>query len=219
MPDDQRTNAVQIDIVSDVVCPWCAVGYRQLERAMSQTGIAARLRWHPFELNPRMPREGQNLREHLIEKYGITAEQSAEARARLTRIGAELGFAFAYSDASRMVNTFAAHQLLDWAEDQGRQTPLKLALFAAYFTEGRDVSDREVLSEVAEAAGLNPDAAREVLETGSHAARVRQKQKFWTDAGIRSVPSMVFAGRYLLTGAQGEETYAEALRRSLIPAA
>lgn len=205
--------SVQIDIVSDVVCPWCIVGYKQVEQALARTGMAAYLRWHPFELNPDMAAAGENLREHLAGKYNVTAEQSAAARDRLTALGAGLGFTFRWDDDKRIVNTFGAHQLLDWAASSGLQHPLKLALLAAYFSEGLDVSDPEVLVSVAASVGLNGDAARTVLTTGSHAAAVRKKQAFWTGNGISGVPSMVFGGKYLLTGAQGIDTYAEVLRR------
>lgn len=219
MPDTAPHPAVRIDIVSDVVCPWCIVGYKQLEQALQATGVQADLHWHPFELNPDMPPQGENLRDHLIGKYAITPEQSVAARQQLTDLGASLGFDFAYSDDSRMVNTFRAHQLLDWAEGQGGQHSLKLALFKAYFSDGRDVSDIAVLTDTAAAAGLDPDAAGAVLASGTHAALVRRKQKVWIDNGIRSVPSMVFAGKYLLTGAQGGDTYARALTRCLEDAA
>ncbi len=210
---------VQIDVVSDVVCPWCIVGFRQLDAALKQEGVVANLRWHPFELNPMMGPEGQNLREHIMEKYGSSPEQSQQARARLTELGKDLGFTFNFDDDSRIYNTFAAHQLLDWAEGQGHQHPLKLALFDAYFTQQKDVSDIDVLIDVVEDAGLNPQGARQVLESGAHAASVREKQQFWTSRGISGVPSMVFGGKYLVTGAQGTDTYAQILQRCLSEAA
>ncbi len=210
---------VQVDIVSDVVCPWCIIGFRQLDLALQQLGILARLRWHPFELNPNMPPEGQNLREHIAEKYGSTPEQSQQARDRLTSLGAELGFSFNFNDESRIVNTFSAHQLLDWAEGQGRQHPLKLALFDACFTQQRDVSDIDVLMDAVGTVGLDPKAARVALKSGAHGAPVREKQQFWTSRGISGVPSMVFGGKYLLTGAQGTDTYAQVLQRCLAEAA
>lgn len=210
---------LQIDIVSDVVCPWCIIGFKQLEQAMGATGMGAYVRWHPFELNPQMPPEGQNLREHLAEKYGTTPEQSRTARQRLTDLGDSLGFTFNYSDDTRMVNTFAAHQLLDWAAEQNLQHPLKMALFAAFFTEGKDVSDHAVLAASAGAVGLDPAQARSVLESGSHAEQTRAKQRVWLERGISGVPAMVFAGKYLVTGAQGAEGYAEVLRRCAAEAA
>lgn len=219
MTETDTRPVVQIDIVSDVVCPWCIVGFRQLDQALQSQNVLARLRWHPFELNPNMPPEGQNLREHIIEKYGSTPEQSQQSRDRLVQIGAELGFQFNFEDDSRIVNTFAAHQLLDWAETQGRQHPLKMALFHAYFTEQQDVSDVNVLLNAVEAAGLDVQVARAALASGDHIAPVREKQQFWTSRGISGVPSMVFGGKYLLTGAQGAETYAQALQRCLTEAA
>lgn len=210
---------VQIDIVSDVVCPWCIVGFRQLDLALKQENALARLRWHPFELNPTMPPEGQNLREHIMEKYGTTAEQSQQTRDRLTQLGAELGFAFNFDDDSRIVNTFAAHQLLDWAETQGRQHPLKLALFQTYFTDQKDVSQIDALLDAVRAAGLDAELARSALESGAHVAAVRQKQEFWISRGVSGVPSMVFGGKYLVTGAQGTDSYAQILRRCLAEAA
>ncbi len=204
---------VQVDIVSDVMCPWCIIGFRQLEQALAATGTGAYVRWHPFELNPAMPPEGQNLREHIAEKYGATAEQSAENRRQMAALGESLGIDFRFSDDSRIVNTFAAHQLLDWAQAGGMQHPLKMALFYAHFTEGRDVSAVDVLVDVAESIGLDAQAARDVLENGSHAEETRARQQFWTSRGISGVPTMVFDGKYLLTGAQGAQAYAQMLQK------
>lgn len=214
MPQDtSETPPIQIDIVSDVMCPWCIIGFRQLEQALGATGIGAFIRWHPFELNPNMPPEGQNLREHIAEKYGATPEQSTQNRAQLLAIGSDLGINFTYSDSSRIVNTFAAHQLLDWAQEHNLQHPLKMALFNAHFTAGRDVSDADVLVEVAQSVGLDATDAREVLDSGSRATQTRARQQFWTERGISGVPGMVFEGKYLLTGAQGAENYAQMLHK------
>lgn len=204
---------VQVDIVSDVMCPWCIIGFRQLEQALGATGTGARIRWHPFELNPDMPSEGQNLTEHIMEKYGSTPEQSAENRNKMKTLGESLGITFNFSDDSRIVNSFAAHQLLDFALGQGLQHPLKLALFQAHFTDGKDVSDRETLLDVAAAVGLDRATAASVLETGALAPSVREKQQFWTSRGISGVPSMVFGGKYLVTGAQGAANYAQLLQK------
>lgn len=211
--ETQQTKPVQIDIISDVMCPWCIVGFRQLEQALGATGTAAFIRWHPFELNPAMPAQGQNLTEHIAEKYGASPEQSAQNRAQLQAIGSDLGIDFQFTKDSRIVNTFAAHQLLDWAQEAGLQHPLKLALFEAHFTQMRDVSRLDVLVEVAASVGLDTVAAREVLESGSHAADTRARQQFWTERGISGVPGIVFDGKYLLTGAQGAQTYAQMLHK------
>ena len=218
MPDS-TPDIAEIDIVSDVMCPWCIVGFRQLEQALAHTGLGARIRWHPFELNPAMPPEGQNLAEHLAEKYGASPEQSAKNRAHLSALGQTLGIEFNFTEDSRIVNTFLAHQLLDFALSQGKQHPLKLALFAAHFTEQRDVSVRETLVNVAAAVGLDADAARQVLESQTLASTVREKQAFWTSHGISGVPSMVFSQKYLLTGAQGADAYAQILRQTRSEAA
>ncbi len=204
---------VSVGIVSDVMCPWCIVGFRQLEQALALTGSGATIRWHPFELNPAMPAEGQNLAEHIAEKYGQSAEQSAQNRAQLRELGQTLGIDFNFSLDSRIVNSFAAHQLLEFALSQGLQHPLKLALFEAHFTAQRDVSDINVLLDVAENVGLERSAAAEVLKSGDLVDTVRDKQTFWTSRGISGVPSMIFAGKYLVTGAQGAENYAQILRK------
>lgn len=202
---------LRIDIVSDVVCPWCIVGYLQLRQALDATGTEAEIYWHPFELNPQMPPKGQDLREHIAEKYGSSAEDSARARAHLTRLGADLGFTFAFSDTSRIVNTFDAHRLLHWATEHGVQMALKLALFDAYFTQGRDVSDRDVLCDVAGSVGLDAGTARALLDGDDLMQIVREEERFWTQQGISGVPAMVFDRKHLVTGAQGVEAYTSIL--------
>ena len=204
---------IQVDIVSDIMCPWCIVGFRQLEQALAASGMGARVRWQPFELNPDMGPEGQNLAEHIAQKYGASPEQSAQNRARLQQIGQSLGIDFAFAPDSRIVNSFAAHQLLEFALGVGLQHPLKLALFRAHFTDQRDVSDTDVLLDVAEAVGIDRADAAQVLDSGALADPVRQKQAFWTARGISGVPSMIFAEKYLVTGAQGAETYAQILQK------
>lgn len=204
---------LRIDIVSDVVCPWCIIGYRQLDRAIEATGVAVTIMWHPFELNPDMPPEGQNLGAHMAEKYGSTAEESVVARQKLTQLGAALGFVFNFSDESRMVNTFRAHQLVEWAEAQGRQTEMNQALFRAHFTDSRDVSDIETLAAIAGEIGLDAGEAREALEGARFAPEVRTIQRFWAEKGIRGVPAMVFDLQHLVTGAQGVDTYSTLLTR------
>ncbi|WP_299771928.1 DsbA family oxidoreductase [uncultured Tateyamaria sp.] len=218
MPDTDSP-VIDIDIVSDVMCPWCIVGFRQLEQALGTTGMGARVRWHPFELNPDMPPKGQNLAKHIAEKYGSSPEQSAQNRAHMQALGRDLGIDFAFSPDSRIVNSFDAHQLLDFALAQGLQHPLKLALFKAHFTDQRDVSDRTVLLDVAEGVGLDRSEAEDVLQSGKLKDSVREKQAFWTSNGISGVPSMVFGGKYLVTGAQGAENYAQILRKAAEDAA
>lgn len=206
-----QTQRLRIDFISDVVCPWCVVGYRQLEQALKSTATDYEIHWHPFELNPDMPAEGQNLRDHLAEKYGSTPEQSQENRARLTDLGASLDFKFAFFEEMRMVNTFDAHRLIHWAETQDRGHELKQALFAAYFSEQRDVSDAAVLVDVAEKAGLDAAEARAVLDGQRYAAEVRQQENVWIQNDIRGVPAIIFDNKHLVTGAQGVENYTRIL--------
>ncbi|MCY0146430.1 DsbA family oxidoreductase [Hoeflea sp. G2-23] len=208
-----QSQPLRIDIVSDVVCPWCVVGYRQLARALEETGTDYEVHWHPFELNTDMPPEGQNLGEHIAEKYGSTREQSQENRERITAIGAEVGFDFNFADDMRMYNTFNVHQLIHWADTQGRGHDLKQALFAAYFTDRRDLSDVAVLADIASETGLDRPEATKVLEDQRHAAEVRAEEEFWVQQGIRGVPAMVFEKKHLVTGAQGVANYTEILKQ------
>ena len=203
----ETSHPLRIDIVSDVMCPWCVIGYRQLAAALEATGTAHEIHWHPFELNPEMPPEGQNLREHVAEKYGSTAEQSAQSRARMTEIGAEVGFPFRFSDDMRMHNTFNAHQLMHWASLSGRMHDLKQALFAAHFIEERNLSDDAVLADVAAGIGLDRAEALAVLADQRYADEVRAAETYWIRQGIQGVPAVVFEGRHLVTGAQGVENY------------
>lgn len=212
MANDDR-EPLRIDIVSDVVCPWCALGLFQLARAQEMTGIAAAIHFHPFELNPTMPETGQDMREHLAEKYGTSEAESAALRARLESAGAEVGLAFDFSDTRRMVNSFRAHQLIEWADQQGRQPEMKRALLRAYHCDGRDVSDVATLTAIATGAGLDAGSAEEVLVDGTLSAEVRVMEQFWIGKGIRSVPAMVFNLTDLVTGARGVETYANLLAK------
>ena len=206
---------LQVDIVSDVVCPWCIIGYKQLMAALSlmhgQFDVA--IHWHPFELNPQMPDEGQELQEHLVQKYGSSLEQGQATRARLLALGESLGFTFDYFDGMRMVNTFRAHQLLHWASKQGRQTELKLALFEAFFTRREDVSDTAVLVDVAGRAGLNCSEASVILSEQSYAAAVRAEQQYWLEQEIYAVPTFVFQQQYIVPGAQETESFVRLLKK------
>lgn len=205
------TEPLRIDIVSDVMCPWCVIGYHQLARALKDSGTAHDIHWHPFELNPQMPAEGQNLREHIIEKYGTTPEQSAQSREQMTAIGRDLGIDFRFADDMRMHNTFDAHQLLHWARGQGRMHDLKQALFAAHFTDRRNLSDSAVLADVAGEIGLDRDEALAVLQDQRHAEEVRAHEAFWLKQGIQGVPAVIFDSQHLVTGAQGVENYTDIL--------
>jgi predicted DsbA family dithiol-disulfide isomerase len=206
---------LQVDIVSDVVCPWCIIGYKQLMKALAALPgqFDVTLRWHPFELNPGMPAAGQDLREHLAQKYGTTPQQSQAARARLSALGESLGFTFDYFDGMRMVNTFRAHQLLHWAAGLGRQTELKLALFEAFFSRREDVNDAGLLAGIAARAGLDPALATAVLADARYAQVVREQQQYWLDLEVHAVPTFYFQQQYMVPGAQEADAFVRLLQK------
>ena len=215
-----ETPALTIDIVSDVVCPWCVIGYETLAKTLRSMGLAesTAVRFHPFELNPAMGPGGENLGEHLARKYGSNSEQSRAARARLTSLGESLGFAFRFSDGTRIYNTWKAHQLLYWAlETAGaeKQIELQRLLFEANFTDGQAMDDVATLAAIAARAGLDADEASAVLYDGRYADVVRAEAAEWRAKGIQAVPSVVINGRSLLTGAQPEEVFKRAITRAM----
>ena len=206
---------LRIDFVSDVVCPWCAVGLASLELALRrlQGEVEAELHFQPFELDPNMPAGGMDVAENLKRKYGMSDAQLAENQARIRDRGAELGFTFDFN-ARRTWNTFDAHRLLHWAgvEAPERQLPLKRALLVANFSEGRDISDHAVLVEVAAGVGLDAGRARTVLESGEFADAVREAEKFFQGLGISSVPAVIVERKHLISGGQPPEVFERALR-------
>ena len=207
---------LKIDFVSDVSCPWCIVGLRGLEIALERTQdvVGADIHFHPFELNPMMAKEGEDIGEHIARKYGATAEQSATNRVMIHDRAAELGFAINFTDTSRIYNTFDAHRLLHWAgiESAAAQKALKLALFTAYFSDQRDVSDHAVLLDAVDQAGLDRAAADEILSSDSFAEEVRQAEHHWQSHGIHSVPAIIINDRYLISGGQPPDAFEQALR-------
>ncbi len=214
------TRALHIDFVSDIVCPWCVVGLGGLRAALEVLkgeGVEAEITFQPFELNPGMAPEGENIGEHIARKYGSTPEQSAANRAMITQRAAEAwpGFEMRMGPDSRIWNTFDAHRLLLWAGTIGRdeQAALKTALFTAHFTEGRVMTDPEVLADAAQAAGLDHARAVEVLADDLYAAEVRAEEQLWVSRGITGVPAVVVEGKYLISGGQLAAVFEEALRR------
>jgi len=205
---------MKIDFVSDVSCPWCVIGLRGLEEALDRIGdaVEADITFQPFELNPAMPAAGQNIVEHIGEKYGSTPEQSASNRRMIRERAAELGFEMVMSDESRIYNTFDAHRLLHWAEASGHQVALKKGLFDAYFTRGDNPSDHTVLVAAAAAAGLDPTAAAKILSSGRYAEEVRAAEHLWQSRGISAVPAVIVNETYLISGGQPPEAFERALR-------
>ncbi|OWW25316.1 thioredoxin [Zobellia sp. OII3] len=204
---------IKIDLVSDVVCPWCVIGYKRLERAISEMGIEDKieLEWQPFELNPHMPPEGQNVQEHLTEKYGSSLEDQKLSQERMTEFGEELGFTFDYFDDMRMANTRDAHVLLEYAHEKGKQTELKMRLVTAFFSERKDVSKRAVLAEELKAVGLNAEEAMARLDDDNARYEVTSKEQYWQGLGVSSVPTFVFDKKSALTGAQPVEVFKQVL--------
>ncbi len=209
--------SLRIDFVSDVVCPWCAVGLMSLEQALQRTRgqVEVELHFQPFELNPQMPAEGEDAAGHLQRKYGMPPEQAAANQQAIVDRGAALGFTFDMDKRSRIYNTFDAHRLLHWAEGEGegRQRELKHALLRAYFTEGRDVSDHDVLVDIATAAGLPADRARGILASDEYAEEVRIGEQFFQSHGIRAVPAIIIDRKHLISGGQPPEVFEQALRQ------
>ena len=208
---------LRIDFVSDIACPWCAVGLSALEQALARSADAVQASVHlqPFELNPQMPPGGQDVGEHLAAKYGSTPEQQAQIRDTIRQRGAEAGFAFHPEGRGRIYNTFDAHRLLHWAGLQGeaQQRALKRELLAAYHGRAEAIESHDVLQRAAEAAGLDGAAARAVLDSGQYADEVRAAEQTWLQAGIHSVPSVVVNQRYLISGGQPAEVFEQALRK------
>ena len=211
---------LKIDFVSDVSCPWCAIGLSSLNKALDAIGDEAEVSMHfqPFELNANMPPEGQDITEHLTEKYGSTAEQQQQAREMIRARGAEVGFDFAMDKRGRIYNTFDAHRLLHWAGLQGKQKELKQALFKAYFTQGLDPSAHEVLIYLAGEVGLDKEAARQVLHSGEYGAEVREAEQFFQRHGINSVPAVIINERHLISGGQPAAVFERALREIMAKA-
>ncbi|MFC4763708.1 DsbA family oxidoreductase [Dyella koreensis] len=209
------SSKLKIDFVSDVVCPWCAVGLNSLEQALRQLGddVAVEMHFQPFELNPQMAPEGESVAEHLARKYGSTPEQMAQNREAIRQRGEAVGFTFNMDKRGRIYNTFDAHRLLHWAELQGKQAALKHALLGAYFTDGRDVSDHEVLADVAGQVGLDRGEALAVLAEGRFADEVREQERFFQAQGISAVPSVIVNGRYLIQGGQPPDVFEQTLRK------
>ena len=211
------TQALHIDFVSDVACPWCAVGLASLERALEKLEgeVAVNLRFQPFELNPQMGPEGEDVAEHIAKKYGSTPEQQARNREGIAQRGAAVGFDFRKEGRGRIWNTFDAHRLLHWAGEVGarQQRDLKMALLKAYHGEARNPSDPEVLADVAASVGLDRAEAEAILRSDRYAREVRDAEQHFQSLGIHAVPSVIVNDRHLIQGGQPPEVFEQALRQ------
>ena len=206
-------NKLQIDIVSDVMCPWCIVGYKGLESALSQLDLDAEveINWLPFELNPQMPSEGQDMQEHIIEKYGITVQQSAENKKQITQRGKEVGFDFNFSADLRMINSFDLHRLLSWAKEFDKQHALKMALFDAHFTQNLPLNNHDNLLKIAALVGLDVNQAKQLLNSDAYTEQVRAEQSRSIEMGISSVPTFIVNNKYSISGGQPPDAFKQAL--------
>ena len=218
------TTVMKIDFVSDIACPWCAVGLGALEQALEelQNEVKADIHFQPFELNPHMPEGGEDLVEHLGKKYGSTAEQQSQMYQNIKARGAEVGFAFHPTGRGRIFNTFDAHRLLHWAElegAQGDQHQLKKAFLEAYQGRGEIIESHEVLLAIIKTQGMDTDAAKAVLDSDTYAEEVRAKENFYTSAGIHSVPAVIINDKHLISGGQPAHVFASALRQIAAEAA
>ena len=207
---------VKIDFVSDVSCPWCAIGLKSLEQALAnlQGEIEAEIHFQPFELNPQLAPQGEDSTQHLMQKYGSSAEQVDANRETIRARGEALGFSFRMNRHSRVYNTFDAHRLLHWAGLEGRQRALKHALLQAYFSDGEDVSDHATLARLAGEAGLDSARAEQILRGRDFAAEVREQETFYTSRGIHSVPAVILNDRMMIPGGQPPQVFEQALRES-----
>lgn len=208
---------IKIDFVSDIACPWCAIGLKGLQAALESLAgeVTADIHFRPYELNPTMAREGQSLNEIMARKYGSTPEQIAASRAAVRERAADVGFTIPLREDSRIYNTFDAHRLMHWASEKataGKQAALKLALFEAYFTRGENVAEHPVLLRAVEQAGLDPLGAREILESDVFSDDVRAEEALWQSRGISSVPAIVVNEKYLISGGQPPAAFEQALR-------
>ena len=206
---------MKIDFVSDVSCPWCAIGLTALETALERLGpeVPVTLHFQPFELNPQMAPEGEDTNEHIARKYGMPAEQVQKNREAIRERGAAVGFTFNMDKRNRIYNTFDAHRLLHWAGIEGKQQALKHILLRAYFTDGENVGDRDVLVRLAGEAGLSADRAREILSSDLYVDEVRAQEDFFIGNGINAVPAVIINERHLISGGQPVEVFERALRQ------
>lgn len=208
--------ALRIDFVSDVSCPWCVIGLWSLEAALSQLAgeVNAEIHFQPFELNPDMGAGGENIEEHIARKYGAAPAQFAQSQEMIRARGAQLGFEFDMAKRRRIYNSFDAHRLLHSVAGTDKQRELKRALFKAYFTDGRDVSDHAVLREVAASAGLDAQRTEQILASNEFADEVRAQERLYQAKGIHAVPSVILDDRYLVQGGQPVEVFVQALRQA-----
>lgn len=206
--------SLQIDIVSDIACPWCAIGYARLEKAMEALNdeMDFAIRWHAFELNPDPAAEAEPILPALARKYGRSEDEVWDNQAQMMTVAKELGLNFERLQERYTRNTFDAHRLVKWAEEHNRQTAMKMACFEAYFGRAENISDPDILISCAEQAGLDGDSARAILASDQYADAVREDEAKYQQAGVSAVPAYIINQTYLVSGAQEPETLVQAFR-------
>ena len=208
---------IKIDIISDVVCPWCIIGYKRLAKAISEAGVQelVEIEWHPFELNPHMPPEGEEVNTHLAKKYDMTLEDSRHTLAQMTAHGAEQGFTFDFFDGFKMVNTRNLHIALDYAKKAGKQTELTMRLFTAFFSEQKDVSDQQILVQELQHVGIDASKVLTKLNDDTVRDQIQDQEAYWRNLGVTAVPTIFFNNTSSLVGAQSIDTYKQVLAELL----
>jgi len=204
---------IKIDIVSDVMCPWCIIGYKRLEQALDSISdqVSAQIHFRPFIMNPNLPEGGQNLWENTSQKYGMSVEESYASRENFINLGKELGFIYNFKKDTRMYNTSKAHQLMIWAEIFGKKNELKLAMFKAHFTDNLVMDDDSVLAQIAESVGLDKAQAHDILHSEKFLKEMLKEERCWKNAGVNSVPAFIINQKHLISGAQNPGVLAESL--------
>jgi predicted DsbA family dithiol-disulfide isomerase len=204
---------LKIDIVSDISCPWCIIGFKSLQTALKEIGpdIIANIEWQPFELNPQMPTEGQNITEHITQKYQISEQQAGQNREAIKQRGLSVGYEFGNREGGRIYNTFDAHRLLHWAKTQSKQTDLKLALFDLYFKDSGNPSAHDQLLKTVKSVDLDVIEAKQILDSDQFTADVRQLQQYYQNAGVQSVPAVIVNNKHLISGGQSADVFQQAL--------
>ena len=208
---------IKIDIVSDVVCPWCAIGFKRLSQAIDEMKVEDKIEveWHPFELNPDMPKNGMNANKYLMDKYNLDRQRLLQKREQVTKLGEEADFKFDYFENMKKVNTLNAHILLKYAKKFGKQTQLKVRLQHAYFSERKDISNKDVLFKELLKVGLNVKEAMPLLDKEEEIEKIRAEERFWKEQGVFSIPTMVFNNRFAVVGARSVEDYKKVLKELL----
>lgn len=215
--ESQSVDKIKIDIVSDIVCPWCAIGYQRLRQAINEMKMEdkVQIEWHPFELNPDMPLEGVNANKYLMKKYRLSPDKLIRTRNNVTKLGAEVGFKFDYFEDMKKLNTFYAHIVLDYAKEFNKQTELEVRLTEAYFSERKDISDRNVLYLELKRVGLNADEAIARLDNNEARKNVQNEERHWLEQGVSSIPTMIFNSDIVLEGAVSVDTYKKVLTKMI----